>query len=163
MGDRETWISTGAAAKRLGVRSVNTVKRLIRDGKLTAIRPGAHYRVAASDVRRLAANVSGSTRYAMDPLITARAGWLVAWAQQHRVTRVALFGSAARGELGLASDVDVAIDFEPDATAGLFEMVRMRDELADRFGRRVDLGTFRSLRPDVRAQVEREMVSLYEK
>lgn len=78
------------------------------------------------------------------------------------VRRVSLFGSAARGNVLSRSDVDVAIDFEPEARVGLFELVEMRDELAVLFGRPVDLGTWSSMRPGVRQRGERDAVTLYQ-
>ncbi|MEX0629492.1 MAG: nucleotidyltransferase family protein [Chloroflexota bacterium] len=87
---------------------------------------------------------------------------LADFASRHGVLRVALFGSAARNELRPASDVDVVVDFAAQSTAGLFEQVRMADELENLFGRPVDLVTRDGLRPHVRATVEREAIVLYE-
>jgi predicted nucleotidyltransferase len=57
-----------------------------------------------------------------------------------KVTELALFGSVTRPEeFGPESDVDVLVTFEPQAPWGLFDWVHMEDELADVFGRRVDL------------------------
>jgi len=78
------------------------------------------------------------------------------------VVRVALFGSAARNELRPASDVDVVVDLDARSTVGMFEQVRMADELEKLFGRKVDLVTRDGLRPHVRATVVREAIVLYE-
>ena len=57
-----------------------------------------------------------------------------------KVTEFALFGSVTRPEEFRAdSDVDVLVRFAPDAPWTLFEWVHMQDELAQIFGRRVDL------------------------
>jgi excisionase family DNA binding protein len=159
MARSEEWVSTGVAARLLGVRSVNTVKRLIRDGRLRAIRPGSHYRVSLDDVRRL--GQLGAPAATPDPRQVPRDA-LSAWARRHRVKRVALFGSAARGTMDALSDVDVAIELQRDARVGLFEYVEMSDELADLFGRPVDLGTWASMRPRVRERAEREALTLQE-
>jgi predicted nucleotidyltransferase len=98
---------------------------------------------------------------AVDPKSVSRAR-LAAFARQHGVRRLALFGSAARGELRTTSDVDVLVDLEAGSRAGLFEQVRMAHELEAVFGRRVDLVTRGGLKPRVRATVEREAVVLYE-
>jgi excisionase family DNA binding protein len=153
------WLSTGQAAQALGVRSINTVKRLIREGRLRAIRPGGHYRVSAEDVRRLSTR-GATTLPRLDPRDAINAPWLVAWAGRHRVSRVHLFGSAARGELQSQSDVDIAIEFLPGSGVGLFEMVEMKDELSERFGRPVDLGTLRSMKPGIRRRAELDLVTL---
>ena len=98
---------------------------------------------------------------ATDPRSVSRA-LLAAFARRHGVRRLALFGSGARGDLRSTSDVDVLVDLEAGSGAGLFEQVRMADELAAVFGRRVDLVTRGGLKPRVRAAVEREAVVLYE-
>jgi predicted nucleotidyltransferase len=57
-----------------------------------------------------------------------------------KVTEFALFGSITRPEEFRAdSDVDVLVRFAPDAKWGLFEFVHAQDELAEIFGRPVDL------------------------
>jgi len=66
---------------------------------------------------------------------------LAAFCRRHHIKRLGVFGSAARGEAGNASDVDLLVEFEKDAQASLFDMVRMQDELARIFGRKVDLAT----------------------
>lgn len=164
MTDRHEWITTGEAARMLGARSINTVKRLIRDGRLGAIKPGAHYRVDAKAVRRLASvgemeNVPRQDRDMQSP-DTRR--WLKNWATRHQVKRVHLFGSAARGELRADSDLDFAVEFREGSRVGLFEMVDMQDELSRHFGRPVDMGTLRSMRPYVRRNADRDLMTLYE-
>lgn len=156
MEEQREWITTGEAARMLGVRSINTVKRLIRADRLTAIRPGGHYRVARADVERLRRGPSG------DPREVDRAA-LAHWAESHGVERLILFGSAARGDMRRFSDVDLAFVLEPGHGIGLFEHVRMQDELADLFGVPVDLGSLRSLRPSVRERVDLDGVTLYER
>ena len=152
-------ITTGEAARLLGARSVNTVKRLIREGRLPATRPGAHYRVRRSDVLRLAA--AGRTDEPPDPRSIAP-GPIAAWAGEHGVVRLTLFGSAARGQLRPDSDVDLIVELRPGVTLGLLRHARMARELEEIFGRRVDLGLRGSLKPSVRASADRDAVTLYE-
>lgn len=156
MTDRQQWITTGEAARLLGVRSINTVKRLIRDGRLTAMRPGSHYRVLLADVER-----TGSARRTPPNPHDVDRGVLTSWARSHGVERLILFGSGARGELQPGSDIDMAFELLPGRQIGLFEHVGMRDELATLFRAPVDLGSLRSLRPRIREAVEQEGVTLY--
>ncbi len=58
-----------------------------------------------------------------------------------QVARVDLFGSAAAGRARNESDIDLLIEFEPEAHVGLFEMGALREDLEERLGRRVDLVT----------------------
>ena len=56
-----------------------------------------------------------------------------------KVSELAVFGSALRSDFSPASDIDVLISFAEDAHWGLFDLVRMQDELESLFGREVDL------------------------
>ena len=50
-----------------------------------------------------------------------------------------MFGSQARGDACPDSDVDLLVEYVPDAEWSLFDIARLRDELVDLFGRPVDL------------------------
>jgi predicted nucleotidyltransferase len=61
-------------------------------------------------------------------------------ADQHGILAIGVFGSAARGEAGEGSDVDVVVRIaKPD----LFMLVGIKDDLEQRLGRPVDLVTYR--------------------
>ena len=62
-----------------------------------------------------------------------------------KVSEMALFGSVLRDDFGPESDVDVLVSFRPEAKPSLFDHVDMQDELADMFGRPVDLLTRRGV------------------
>jgi len=64
---------------------------------------------------------------------------------------LALFGSTARDEASVESDVDLLVDLEP-ATFDSYTDVKIL--LEDRLGRRVDLVTRRALKNAARADVE---------
>ena len=53
----------------------------------------------------------------------------------------ALFGSVLRDDFRPDSDVDVMVQFEPEAHPTLFDLVEMEGELKQIFGRDVDLVT----------------------
>ena len=48
-----TLLTTTQVAQLLGIRSVNTVKALIRAGRIEAQKVGSHYRVSLNEVERL--------------------------------------------------------------------------------------------------------------
>lgn len=81
--------------------------------------------------------------------------------RQHAVRELALFGSVARGDANSGSDVDVLIDLRPDARIGLVGFQRMRDELAQIFGRPVDLVTRDGLNRHIRESVLGEARIVY--
>lgn len=80
------------------------------------------------------------------------------------IKRIAIFGSFARGEASQESDIDILVEFlEPRRNpVGLLTWVRLERELSQRLGRKVDLVSFSGLRPRLRAEIEREMVVIYE-
>lgn len=72
------------------------------------------------------------------------------------VRSLAVFGSAARGQTGPQSDVDLIVEF--DGTPDFDRYMDLRLYLEDLLGRKVDLVTPAGLKPRVRAIVEREAV-----
>ena len=59
--------------------------------------------------------------------------------ERWNITELSLFGSVLREDFSDNSDVDILVTFTEDARRSLFDMVTMRDELEDMFGRKVDL------------------------
>lgn len=75
------------------------------------------------------------------------------------VESVALFGSAARDEAQLGSDVDVLVEFsEP---VGLFRFLDLKAYLEALLGCDVDLVTRDALRPQLRPTILREVVDAF--
>lgn len=70
------------------------------------------------------------------------------------VTELALFGSTARGDMRVDSDVDILVSFDGPATSGRYFGVQFY--LEDLLGRPVDLVTRKSLRPELAPYVERD-------
>jgi len=64
---------------------------------------------------------------------------IAAFCRKWRIQRFALFGSVLSDTFSGHSDIDVLIKFEPDHPWSLLDHVRMQDELAEIFGRPVDL------------------------
>ena len=62
-----------------------------------------------------------------------------------------MFGSAAEGEERPDSDVDLIADF--GSGVGYFELIRAEDELAEFFGRSVDLLTEPGISPFMRDSI----------
>jgi len=66
---------------------------------------------------------------------------LAAFCRRHRISKLALFGSALCGDFNKDSDIDVLVEFEPGYPVGLLQMAGMELELSALFGRKVDLRT----------------------
>ena len=88
--------------------------------------------------------------------LARRAGVLVG----KGVRSASLVGSAARGEAGADSDVDLLLELAPDAAFDLVDLVDLKDELAAEFDRPVDILFKGSLRPYVAEAVERDALRL---
>ncbi len=62
--------------------------------------------------------------------------------RRYRIRRLSLFGSTLEGTHRPDSDVDLLVEFEPDATPGLLTMAQIEIDLSGLLGgRRVDLRT----------------------
>lgn len=59
--------------------------------------------------------------------------------EKWQIRRFELFGSVLRGDFQPDSDVDVLVEFAPEARVSLFEFYDVEQELMALFGRRVDL------------------------
>jgi predicted nucleotidyltransferase len=78
--------------------------------------------------------------------------------EKYRIQSLAVFGSMARGDDREESDVDVLVTFEGKADFDRFMGLKL--DLEDLFGRRVDLGIPDTLRPEMRAEVERDLIQV---
>jgi predicted nucleotidyltransferase len=74
------------------------------------------------------------------------------------VKSLALFGSIARNEAGASSDVDILVEFRPEARIGLFTFARLRRRLSELLDIDVDLVTPDAVRPEMRKEILREAV-----
>jgi len=74
------------------------------------------------------------------------------------IQELSIFGSAARGDMRADSDLDVMVESFPEVVHG-WEYFRLERELADVFGRPVDLATKKWMKPRVKARVLPEAAS----
>ncbi len=78
---------------------------------------------------------------------------IVAFCQRWNITELALFGSVLRDDFGPESDVDVLVEFDPDARVGLITLAEIEEALSRHFLDRVSQhfrhpGIYEEYRPD---------------
>jgi hypothetical protein len=94
----------------------------------------------------------------IDEVLKVKREEILRIAAQHGARNVRIFGSVARGEAKLGSDVDVLVDLEPGRS--LLDHAALMLELEELLRCKVDVATERGLRARVRDRVLREAVPL---
>ncbi len=130
------------------------LRQLAEAGLLVAERSGNQVLYSANEAspvfRELSSmldKTAGSTptlqehaaQYTVEPsgsLPALNAGALAAICRKYGVRKMSLFGSAARNELRLDSDVDLMVEFKRSSKTTYFDYARMQDELSLLFGKR---------------------------
>jgi len=78
--------------------------------------------------------------------------------EKYGVKTLGIFGSYCRQEQTAKSDLDVIVEYFPDAHPGLFKLIELENFLTDTLGVKVDLGTKGSLKPHIAQRVLQEIV-----
>ena len=78
---------------------------------------------------------------------------IAGFCRRYHVRKLALFGSVLREDFRPDSDVDVLIEFEPNAQIGFIAMSRMQRELSNLLQHPVDLVPQEGLKPQIREAV----------
>ena len=79
------------------------------------------------------------------------------------VTFMAIFGSYARDEQHPKSDVDIAIKFDPEKPKSLLDLIELQEQLQRAFKKKVDLGTFNSIKSYIIEDVKKRCTSYMKK
>ena len=74
------------------------------------------------------------------------------------ICHAAVFGSVSRGENRPDSDLDILLEFEPDAEGTIYDYVRLKDYVAGLFEEPVDVIDREGLKPHLRVPVARDAV-----
>lgn len=77
----------------------------------------------------------------MHPSLHLDPDTLADFCRRCHIRRLSLFGSQLKGTAKPDSDIDLLVEFEPDARIGLLDIAGMEIELTDVLGRKVDLRT----------------------
>jgi predicted nucleotidyltransferase len=91
-------------------------------------------------------------------LVADHRGELLAAAERRNVSDLRLFGSLARGEDALKSDVDLLVTLGPGSRP--LDLLSFACDAEEILGVRVDVGTLENLRPEIRPTVVGDAVFL---
>ena len=75
--------------------------------------------------------------------------------ERYAVTQIGIFGSVARNEDRQTSDIDIVVHMSPN----LLKRVRLKAELENLFGKKVDVIRYRnSMNPYLKARIDRDVI-----
>lgn len=86
---------------------------------------------------------------------------LVDLCTRYKVREMSVFGSAACGRLRPDSDIDILVDFVPDANIDLVDYASLMLDLTNLLGRKIDLVSKKGLKPRIKASVLQQAQLLY--
>ncbi len=95
------------------------------------------------------------------PALTISKNELARYCQTNRIRNLAMFGSQVTGKSSPESDIDLLVEFDPDARIGFLALGRMQRELTDLFQKPVDLVPRQGLKERIRDRVLAEAVEIY--
>lgn len=75
--------------------------------------------------------------------------------KKYHVKRIGLFGSFARGEQRIGSDVDLLVEFK--TPIGFFEFIRLENFLSRTLHKKVDLISKKALKTAVKKEIFKEV------
>jgi uncharacterized protein len=88
---------------------------------------------------------------------------IVALCKQYPVRKLSLFGSVLREDFRTDSDIDMLVEFQPEARVGYFTMGKLQVDLTELLGREVDLKTAEDLSQYFRHEVIEKAQQIYER
>ncbi len=95
---------------------------------------------------------------AIDELVRDRRQEILRIASEHGAKNVRVFGSVARHEAHVKSDLDLLVQLEPGSS--LLDLIAIKQDLEDLLGCPVDVVTEASLSPYIREQMLQEATNL---
>ena len=139
------------------LRRVLALRALIADG-LSQRAIAEQLGVSQSAISQQLRSAPDLSRQDPVSLLEAGAPIVKALAADRGFTRLAVFGSVARGDARPDSDIDLLIE-APKGTSS-FEFVRLQQLIEQVLGRHVDLVSYGGLKPGLDDDIRREAVSL---
>ena len=137
----EVGLSQADVARRLETSRAN-VSALLSGDRNMSLNTVADLAFALG--RRVTIDLVPLPQEAAAPRLVIAHDRIAAFCRRHHIRRLSLFGSALRDDFTPESDVDLLVEFEEGRTPGL-GFFTLHEELAEIFGRPVDLLTRRSV------------------
>jgi predicted nucleotidyltransferase len=78
----------------------------------------------------------------------------------YKPVRIGIFGSAARGEDTEKSDIDILYRLEK--SVGLFNLVRIKEDLEQKLNRKIDLVSERHVHPELLPRINNDLKVIYD-
>jgi len=78
--------------------------------------------------------------------------------KKYDIKRAGIFGSVARREEGSDSDIDILVEIKKRMS--LLEFVRLKLEIEEAIGRKVDLGEYDTIKPIIKEQILKDEVPI---
>jgi len=80
--------------------------------------------------------------------------------EKYKIKEIGIFGSYLRGEDKESSDVDILVEFRPDAKISLLDFVELENYLSELLGVKVDLVERSALKQRIGKQILNEVIYL---
>ena len=77
------------------------------------------------------------------------------------VSHAAVFGSLARGEAGVESDIDVLVDLDENRPMGIFQYARLKLHINELLDGPSDVVNRRTLKPLLRANILHDLIHAF--
>ncbi|MFZ4427370.1 MAG: type VII toxin-antitoxin system MntA family adenylyltransferase antitoxin [Saprospiraceae bacterium] len=78
---------------------------------------------------------------------------------RHHIKRAGIFGSMAKGNATFDSDIDILVEL--GVPMSLLEFIRIKYELEDLLGKKVDLVEYQAVKPRLKNQILSEEIRIY--
>jgi predicted nucleotidyltransferase len=78
--------------------------------------------------------------------------------RKHNVKRASLFGSIARGDYSLNSDIDILVELSDDLS--LLDFINLRLEIEDATKMKVDLVEYDTIKPSLRKYILKDQEAI---
>jgi len=94
----------------------------------------------------------------MSSAVSSLAEQMLPILERYGVRKAGIFGSYARGDTRLGSDLDLLVDLPPGSS--LLDLVGLQLDLGELLGIQVDAGTYASIHPLVRDRILRDEIRI---